>query len=338
VADRFHKFTDRARRVLTVAQEEAQRFRHNYIGTEHLLLGLLREGDGVAARVLASSGVELANVRSAVEFIIGRGDQPVVGQVGLTPRVKKVIELAVDEAQRLGHPYIGTEHLLLGMLREGEGIAAGVLLSFGLTLDHLRSQTLATLGEQPAPGEQSTLPPSSPLPARGRVMPSSFSMHLRPTPDTGGPYVEPALEDLVGVIPVAQTQRCAGVDVTILSVELYTDGFLVNVRLLFDPNAGSPLSPQARPLFPAFEAEDDRGTRFTGRPSFGSSGVGRQARYLYRFTPQLDRSARELRLRCTELRWREPGRARSEAATVGPCAFSISLGDRPASEAMGPDR
>ena len=126
MADRFDKFTERARRVLTLAQEEAQRFNHNYIGTEHLLLGLVREGDGVAAKVLANLGVELNKVRSAVEFIIGRGDRAVLGEIGLTPRAKKVIELAVDEARRLNHHYIGTEHLLLGLVREGEGIAAGV--------------------------------------------------------------------------------------------------------------------------------------------------------------------------------------------------------------------
>jgi len=110
--DRFDKFTDRARKVLTLAQDEAQRFNHNYIGTEHLLLGLVREGEGVAARVLENMNVELPKVRTAVEFIIGRGDRPVVGEVGLTPRAKRVIELAIDEARRLGHNYIGTEHLL----------------------------------------------------------------------------------------------------------------------------------------------------------------------------------------------------------------------------------
>ena len=115
----------------TLAQDEAQRFNHNYIGTEHLLLGLVREGEGVAARVLENMNVELAKVRTAVEFIIGRGDRPVVGEVGLTPRAKRVIELAIDEARRLGHNYIGTEHLLLGLVREGEGIAAGVLESPG---------------------------------------------------------------------------------------------------------------------------------------------------------------------------------------------------------------
>src|SRR5918911_1687217 len=143
--DKFDKFTERARKVLTLAQEEAQRFNHNYIGTEHLLLGLVREGEGVAAKVLANMGVELNKVRSAVEFIIGRGDRMVMGEIGLTPRAKKVIELAVDEARRLNHQYIGAEHLLLGLVREGEGIAAGVLESLGVSLDRVRAQVLHVL-------------------------------------------------------------------------------------------------------------------------------------------------------------------------------------------------
>ena len=147
MADRFDKFTERARKVLTLAQEEAQRFNHNYIGTEHLLLGLVREGEGVAAKVLANMGVELNKVRSAVEFIIGRGDRVVVGEIGLTPRAKKVIELAVDEARRLNHHYIGTEHLLLGLVREGEGIAAGVLESLGVSLDKVRAQVIHVLSQ-----------------------------------------------------------------------------------------------------------------------------------------------------------------------------------------------
>ncbi len=145
--DRFDKFTERARKVLSLAQEEAQRFNHNYIGTEHLLLGLVREGDGVAAKVLSNLGVELNKVRSAVEFIIGRGDRIVLGDIGLTPRAKKVIELAVDEARRLNHHYIGTEHLLLGLVREGEGIAAGVLESLGVNLEKVRTQTIQVLSQ-----------------------------------------------------------------------------------------------------------------------------------------------------------------------------------------------
>jgi ATP-dependent Clp protease ATP-binding subunit ClpC len=154
MADRFDKFSERARRVLTLAQEEAQRFNHNYIGTEHLLLGLVREGEGVAAKVLGNLGVELNKVRSAVEFIIGRGDRAVLGEIGLTPRAKKVIELAVDEARRLNHGYIGTEHLLLGLVREGEGIAAGVLESLGVNLERVRAETTRILAQSQPQGAQ----------------------------------------------------------------------------------------------------------------------------------------------------------------------------------------
>ena len=141
MGSRFEKFSERARRVLSLAQEEAQRFNHNYIGTEHILLGLVRETEGVAARVLSSLAVDLSKVRSAVEFIIGRGEKPAQGEIGLTPRAKKVVELAVDEARRMNHTYIGTEHLLIGLMREGEGVAAGVLESLGVTLDKVRAET-----------------------------------------------------------------------------------------------------------------------------------------------------------------------------------------------------
>lgn len=143
--DRFDTFTDDGRNVLTLAQDEAQRFNHHYIGTEHLLLGLLRVPESTAARVLANMSVDLSKVRMAVEFIIGRGPRPIVGEVGLTPGGKRVIELAIDEARSLGHDYIGTEHLLLGLVREGEGIAAGVLRSLGVNLDRVRVEVLAEL-------------------------------------------------------------------------------------------------------------------------------------------------------------------------------------------------
>ena len=153
MASRFEKFSERARRVLSLAQEEAQRFNHNYIGTEHILLGLVRETDGVAAKVLGSLGVELNKVRSAVEFIIGRGERSTPGEIGLTPRAKKVIELAVDEARRLSHHYIGTEHLLIGLMREGEGVAAGVLESLGVNLDKVRGETSRILTQTTQQGQ-----------------------------------------------------------------------------------------------------------------------------------------------------------------------------------------
>jgi ATP-dependent Clp protease ATP-binding subunit ClpC len=140
MASRFEKFSERARRVLTLAQEEAQRFNHPNIGPEHVLLGIVGEPDGVAAKVLVNLGISLNKVRSAVEFIIGHGEGSSRAEVGLSPGAKRVIELAIDEARYIGHNYIGTEHLLLGLLREGEGIAARVLDSLGVTLEKVRSE------------------------------------------------------------------------------------------------------------------------------------------------------------------------------------------------------
>ena len=144
---RFEKFSERARKVLSLAQEEAQRFKHNYIGTEHILLGLSKESEGVAAKVLSSLGIESNKIQSSVEFIIGQGDRQTPSSLGLTPRAKKVIELSVDEARRLNHQYIGTEHILIGLLREGEGIAAGVLESLGASLEDVRKESEKLISE-----------------------------------------------------------------------------------------------------------------------------------------------------------------------------------------------
>ena len=143
------RFTERARRALRLAQEEAERLRHNYIGTEHVLLGLVREGEGVAAQVLTSLGVDLQRVREALEYTIGTGDQTSAGEMSLTPRAKKVLEFAVDEARRLHHHYIGTEHLLLGLVREREGIAAGVLERLNVSLERVRNETMRAMSQSP---------------------------------------------------------------------------------------------------------------------------------------------------------------------------------------------
>jgi ATP-dependent Clp protease ATP-binding subunit ClpC len=150
MASRFEKFSERARRSLTRAQEEAQHFGHNYIDTEHILLGLVAEEEGVASKVLNNLGIVPSKVRAAIEFVVGRGERSSSGEVGLTPRAKKVIELAVDEARRLNHSYIGTEHLLLGLLREHEGTASGVLESFGITLEKVQNE-INTLTSQNVP-------------------------------------------------------------------------------------------------------------------------------------------------------------------------------------------
>ena len=141
----FERFTDRARRVVVLAQEEARMLNHNYIGTEHILLGLIHEGEGVAAKGLESLGISLEGVRSQVEEIIGQGQQAPSGHIPFTPRAKKVLELSLREALQLGHNYIGTEHILLGLIREGEGVAAQVLVKLGADLNRVRQQVIQLL-------------------------------------------------------------------------------------------------------------------------------------------------------------------------------------------------
>ena len=167
----FERFTDRARRVVVLAQEEARMLNHNYIGTEHILLGLIHEGEGVAAKALESLGISLEGVRAQVEEIIGQGQQAPSGHIPFTPRAKKVLELSLREALQLGHNYIGTEHILLGLIREGEGVAAQVLVKLGADLNRVRQQVIQLLsgyqGKEPAAAGPGTGPqegtPSSSL-------------------------------------------------------------------------------------------------------------------------------------------------------------------------------
>ena len=149
----FERFTERAKKVLTLAQEEAERSHHSYIGTEHLLLGLLREGEGLAAKVLNNLGVEIGKVRQTIEAVLGRNERILIQQIIPTSRVKKVIEISFDQAKRMGHNYVGTEHLLLGLLIEGEGIAAKVLVDLGATLEKVRSEIERLLGALVEPAE-----------------------------------------------------------------------------------------------------------------------------------------------------------------------------------------
>jgi len=151
----FERFTERARQVVVLAQDEARVLRHNYIGTEHLLLGLLREEEGLAARVLESLDVSLEEVRFQVERIIGLGDEVTTGQIPFTPRGKKVLELALREALSIGHNYIGTEHILLGLVREGEGVGMRILLDLDADEDKIRNEIVRMLA-----GPASGVPPS----------------------------------------------------------------------------------------------------------------------------------------------------------------------------------
>src|SRR5476651_347487 len=153
-----NRFTERAQRVILIAQEEAKRLNHDYVGTEHILLGLIALGEGVAAQVLANLGVDLRRVRAEIEKIVGTGDNVMLlGEIPFTPRAKKVLELAVEEAQNMGHSHVGTEHLLLGLIREEEGVAAQVLENLGVRLDIVREEVISLLGEgQPGPTAPTT--------------------------------------------------------------------------------------------------------------------------------------------------------------------------------------
>ena len=152
----FERFTDRARKVMQLANQEAQRFNHEYIGTEHILLGLVKEGSGVAANVLKNLDIDLRKVRTEVEKLVQAGPEMVtIGKLHQTPRAKKVIDYSIEEARNLNHNYVGTEHLLLGLLREQEGVAAQVLMNLGLKLEDVREEVLNLLGHNSMPTEES---------------------------------------------------------------------------------------------------------------------------------------------------------------------------------------
>ncbi len=152
----YERFTDRARKVMQLANQEAQRLNHEYIGTEHILLGLVKEGSGVAANVLKNLDIDLRKIRLEIEKIVQSGpDMVTMGKLPQTPRAKKVIEYSIEEARNLNHNYVGTEHLLLGLLREQEGVAAQVLMNLGLKLEDVREEVLNLLGHNMDSGESS---------------------------------------------------------------------------------------------------------------------------------------------------------------------------------------
>jgi ATP-dependent Clp protease ATP-binding subunit ClpA len=177
----FEWFTDRARRVVVLAQAEARTLNHNYIGTEHILLGLIREGEGVAAKALESLGISLESVRQQVEEIIGQGQQAPSGHIPFTARAKKVLELALREALQLGHNYIGTEHILLGLIREGEGVAAQVLVRLGADLNRVRQQVIQLLADPHIEEPETTHPELWPRPAGGSERRLLAALHARVT-------------------------------------------------------------------------------------------------------------------------------------------------------------
>ncbi|MDR0416014.1 MAG: AAA family ATPase, partial [Propionibacteriaceae bacterium] len=167
----FERFTDRARRVVILAQDEARMFGHNYIGTEHVLLGLIHEGEGIAAKALEQVGVTLDAVRRQVEEVIGHGEQAPTGHIPFTPRAKRVLELSLREALQLNHSYIGTEHILLGLIREGEGVAAQVLIKLGADLNQIRDTVLQLLsGFQMKQAATSGAPEKGPTQSGSKIL------------------------------------------------------------------------------------------------------------------------------------------------------------------------
>jgi ATP-dependent Clp protease ATP-binding subunit ClpC len=189
----FERFTDRARRVLVLAQEEARFLNHNYIGTEHLLLGLIHEHEGIAAQALAQMDISLEAVRDKVVETIGLSGAPPIGSPPFTPRAKTVLELSLREALQLGHNYIGTEHILLGLIREGEGVGAQVLAGFGATLDETREIVLSLLHDWPITEDPSSALERPRLPSgswavgttKGMIVGGGCSFCGRQPPETG---------------------------------------------------------------------------------------------------------------------------------------------------------
>jgi hypothetical protein len=253
----FERFTDRARRVIVLAQEEARLLDHDYIGTEHILLGLIREREGVAAQALESLGISLEAVRAEVEQVIGRGQTTPGPQIPFTPRSKKVLELSLREARSLGHDYIGTEHILLGLIREGEGVAAQVLVELGADLSRVRQQVIELLSGEPV--EQ--------VAVGRRVV-----REPRPTV-VGGPGVfrEREPPELVRVVPLArEAVSRRGYRLVLISLEIWSGWLDLRYALLaLVPLRSYPLEGASH----RWQLTDDLGTEYE---LFGStSGAGR---------------------------------------------------------------
>ena len=255
----FERFTDRARRVVVLAQEEARLLRHDYIGTEHLLLGLIHEREGVAARALESLDISLEAVRGEVEQIIGEGRTAAGGQVPFTPRAKKVLELSLREALALGHNYIGTEHILLGLVREGGGVAAQVLVKLGGgDLARVRQAVTVQLASQP----------------HEEISQRPVRYEPRPTL-VGGPAVfgqEREPPELVRVVPLArEAVSRRGYRLMLISLEIWSNGVDLRYALLaLAPVEGDPLP---GPAVYRWRLTDDLGTTY--ELSGATSGAGR---------------------------------------------------------------
>jgi hypothetical protein len=263
----FERFTDRARRVVVRALDEARRLNHNYIGTEHLLLGLISDdqSESVGAAALASFDISLDGVRSDVEEIIGRGKmKPEGGHIPFTPRAKKVLELSLHEALQLGHNYIGTEHLLLGMIREGEGVAAQVLVKRGADLGRLRERVIGLVAQR-APGEE---------PAGERLVASAMRLRhgvVAPPSHLHGAVHPP---DLVRVVPIArQVDVGEGLRLVLLSLEIWS-GWL-DLRLAAVCSAPGDSASRLLATSTGWTLADDLGTSYrqVGHSSSGDDSM-----------------------------------------------------------------
>jgi hypothetical protein len=256
----FERFTDRARRVVVLAQEEARHLNHDYIGTEHILLGLIHEGEGVAARALTALDISLEAVRAEVTEIVGRGGDQPGGHIPFTPRAKKVLELSLREALAFGHNYIGTEHILLGLIREGEGVAAQVLVKLGASFDRVRQQVVQLLADAGAVQAEQVA-----------GMPTRLSQEQARAMVAGGPGMyqeEPA--ELVRVVPVArEVHREAGMRVVLISLEIWS-GWL-DLRFAVLPGSSSARRMQ---WLLDWQVSDDAGTAY--EKAGMATGGGRQ--------------------------------------------------------------
>jgi Clp amino terminal domain, pathogenicity island component len=279
----FERFTDRARRVVVLAQEEARLLNHNYIGTEHILLGLIHEGEGVAYLALTELGISLDAVRAQVEAEIGQGSEAPGGHIPFTPRAKKVLELSLREALALGHNYIGTEHILLGLIREGEGVAAQVLVGLGAGLDRVRQQVVQLLANAGAgQAEQVAAGPS-------RIRQQAVTAMV-----AGGPGFyrdEPA--ELVRVVPLArEVFHGLGFRVVLISLEVWSGWLDLRYALLPD---GPPATPPMQEVALDWQLTDS--TTRTYELAGAASGGGRLLRVHHlTFMPGLSEEAGALTL------------------------------------------
>ncbi len=323
----FDRFNDRAKRVFALAQDEAIRFNHDHLGPEHLLLGLIREGEGMAAGVLRSLGIDLGAARRNVEETVHRreGDRP--GEITLTPQTKRVVERAITEARALGSDHVGTEHLLLGLLgvaaEDASSAVAKAIASLGLGAESIRRALDMILGTQ-----------ASRAPTSG---PHSWtsSVHRVPgQPEDLSAFHSQQLSDVRRVIAVGEPRALGDATLTLLSFEIYSDGavaqFLVAQRRAPESPPGALVVPRFKPTL-----RDDKGTDYASRSHGGSGGAGgptgvAQWRMAQAFAPAIPADARTVTLSAESLTWFGPGSDPTEMvetlATSGHAEWTVQLG------------